>query len=306
MRAEREDVDHYDGIGGSVAAAVMGLSRYKTPFQAWLEYTDPSSRQDLSDNEAIEWGLALEPVIARVAAERWKIAIEYQPKVIPHPRLSFMRAHVDALVIGERAGMEVKNRGLLMARKYGETDEQDEDRDDLDNVLPEEAIQCQTYMACTGYDYWYLPVLTGGQRLLRFKIKRDNAIIEKIETSCQKFWDCVQLGIPPDPINSDDADRRWREHVPGKIAEADDMLLAIIDKRVALKKTEKETKDALDFVNFQIKNAMRDAEELRRKGKKLISWKSHMRDFFDSVRFKSDNPDLATQYTEERVVRVLR
>jgi putative phage-type endonuclease len=301
-----EPINHYDGLGGTAASVIVGCNRHKTPYQLWLEYTDPETRQDLSDNEAIEWGLALEPVIAQVAAKRWGIEIQYQPAEIKHPRLSFMRAHVDALVVDERAGMEIKNRGMMMRRFYGEAEEDGGDCDDIDNVLPEEAIQCQTYMACTGYADWYLAVLTGGQRLLRFKIKRDDAIIAKIEDECETFWAHVMNGTPPEPVNSADAARRWPTHAPGRVIEADETLAELVEKRKALKAALKDSETDLEFVEFQLKRAMQDAEELRRGKVKLLSWKSHERDFFNSAQFKADYADLASQYTITKPVRVLR
>ena len=299
------EIDHYNGIGGSMASAVMGLNRYKTPYQAWLEYTDPASRPDLSVNEAVEWGTALEPVIAQVAARRWGIEIEYQPQEIRHPRLHFMRAHVDALVKGELAGMEVKNRGLMMRAKYGEASE-DEDGDDTDNVLPDEAIQCQTYMACTGYDTWYLPVLTGGQRLLRFKLKRDNAIIAKIEAACVEFWKHVESGTPPEPTTQEDANRRWPQHAPGKVIELTPELDKLVKERRELKERLKDGEVALDVCELQIKRAMQDAEEIRQGGKRILGWKTQTREHFDQKRFREAYPDLVMPYIEEKKLRVLR
>lgn len=297
-------VDHYDGMGGTMASVAMGLNPHKSPYQGWLEYTDPMQRPDLSDNEAVEWGTALEPVIAKVAAGRWGIQIEYQPQEIRHPRLSFMRAHVDALVVGELAGMEVKNRGLHMRRFYGEAEE--DGGDDTDNVLPHEAIQCQTYMACTGYDHWYLAALTGGQRLLRFKLKRDNAIIAKIEEACIAFWKHVESGTPPDPITNKDAARRWPQHSPGKFVELTPDLDRLIRERRELKERMKDGEVALEVCELQIKREMQDAEEIRQKGQRVIGWKTQIRDHFDQIKFKIEHPDLAAPYMEERAIRVLR
>ncbi len=142
--------------------------------------------------------------------------------------------------------------------------------------------------------------------MLRFRIDRDEAIIAKIEESCERFWDCVQTGTPPEPVNLSDVDARWKTHSPGRIVEADEDLVALVEKRAALKAQKKDLETDLDFTNFQLKRAMEDAEELRRKGKKLLTWKSHTREFLDTTRLKESYPDIVAPFTEERIVRVLR
>ncbi|MCX2499574.1 YqaJ viral recombinase family protein, partial [Plesiomonas shigelloides] len=58
------------GIGSSDAAAAIGLSRYKSPLTLWLEKTGRKACDDLSQNAAVQWGIALEPLLAQVYAKR--------------------------------------------------------------------------------------------------------------------------------------------------------------------------------------------------------------------------------------------
>ena len=44
------------GIGGSDAAAIMGLNPYKSPYELWLEKTGQAEAPDLSGNQFIYWG----------------------------------------------------------------------------------------------------------------------------------------------------------------------------------------------------------------------------------------------------------
>ena len=50
------------GIGGSDAAAVAGLNRWRSPMQVWLEKT--GQIEGSGDNEAMYWGRILEDIIA--------------------------------------------------------------------------------------------------------------------------------------------------------------------------------------------------------------------------------------------------
>ena len=52
------------GIGGSDAADVLGLNKWKSPFQLCLEKTGQTETDDLSSNEYVYWGNILELVVA--------------------------------------------------------------------------------------------------------------------------------------------------------------------------------------------------------------------------------------------------
>ena len=49
-------------IGGSDVAAILGLSKYLTPYEVWESKVN-GSRQD--DNPAMLWGRLLEPVVIK-------------------------------------------------------------------------------------------------------------------------------------------------------------------------------------------------------------------------------------------------
>lgn len=42
-----------EGIGGSDAAAIVGLSKWKSPYQLWLEKTGQVEAEDISDKEVV-------------------------------------------------------------------------------------------------------------------------------------------------------------------------------------------------------------------------------------------------------------
>lgn len=52
------------GIGGSDAAVVLGLSKWKTPFELWLEKTGQVMPEE-SQSEAAYFGTILEDVVAK-------------------------------------------------------------------------------------------------------------------------------------------------------------------------------------------------------------------------------------------------
>lgn len=296
--------EYYDSIGASQAAAVMGLDPYKTPYALWREYVHPDERPNLDDVEAVQWGQLLQEPIANEAARRWNVEIRHNPKPIRHNAFPFMRASPDALVIGEPAGMEVKSRSIRAAAGYNE-DAQGLD-DATDAILESEACQCHHSLAVTGMDYWYLAVLIGGQTLLRFRIARDEAICRVIEDKCAEFWQYVQDGTPPPPTNSADAAKLWPRHTPGEVIEVTPDLLAGIEARRALKADVKRIDKELEGLDFILKTAMGSAEAIVDGKKPILTWKSQTRAHFDLEGFRKTQPDLAAEWTSEKVIRVMR
>lgn len=270
--------DFYSGLGASVCAAILGEDPHKSPYDLWREFTDPSTRPQLDDNEAVEAGVALEPAIAQWAAKRLGIEITYKPgALIQHPQLPFMRCHPDAMVVGENAGVEVKNRGLQTARVYAELADF---QDDMDRAQASEVLQCHASITVSRAKHWYLGVAVGGQKLLTFKILRDDAICEAIEKKYEEFWGYVERREPPPPINVSDCNRLWPTQRPGSYIDATEEIAALVKERAAIKSRLKEAKERVDWLDFQIKAYMKDAEELRVGGKKALTWKYQKREAY--------------------------
>ena len=61
------------GIGGSDCAAACGLSRWKSPLQLFVEKTSAVKAEE--DNERMEWGRRLEPLIRSTFAEKSGLAV---------------------------------------------------------------------------------------------------------------------------------------------------------------------------------------------------------------------------------------
>lgn len=300
----------YNSIGASQCAAVMGLDKNKTPYQLWREFLYPEERPNLENDENVLWGKLLQRPIAEEAAKRLGFKhVLHDPDPTRLANLDFVRASPDAYLSATpdfvQAGLEVKNRGLNMAKFYADEEDLDED-DASDAVLPTEALQAHHSMWVTDLSIWYVAVLLGGQRLRIFPIHRDQAVCNAIEQKVVDFWRMVQERTPPPPVNSDDAFALWPRHTVGQSIEADEDLAVLVENRRQWKLQAKELENKIDFANFEVKRFMRDAEELRIGGKKALTWKSHERDHFDLERFRAENPEMAAAYTLKKNVRVLR
>lgn len=62
------------GIGGSDAAAVLGLSRWKSPLDVWLDKTKEITESG-EQSEAAYWGSVLEDIVAAEFSKRTGLAV---------------------------------------------------------------------------------------------------------------------------------------------------------------------------------------------------------------------------------------
>ena len=96
------------GIGGSDAAAIIGLNPFSSPLTVWADKTSADEPQEESESEAIWLGNVLEDHVARRYAEESGLNIvrcNQMMRSIEHP---YMLANIDRRVKGKRIGVEIK------------------------------------------------------------------------------------------------------------------------------------------------------------------------------------------------------
>ncbi|UIY60042.1 YqaJ viral recombinase family nuclease [Burkholderia cepacia] len=191
----REDwlEERLSGVGGSDAAAALGLSPYKTTYELWLEKTKQLAAEDLDEVERIQFGRLMEDIIAREYARREGVKVRRRNQIVRHPKYPWMLANVDRLIEGERRGLECKNVDA-MAFRMGEWGEPGTDQ------VPEHyLLQCQHYMIVLDYPEWDLAACVGGNRLEKFVIRRDPELEQMIVDGEHDFWHRVEQHDAPDP-----------------------------------------------------------------------------------------------------------
>ncbi len=177
------------GIGGSDAAAVLGVHPYRGPFAVYADKVGAEQAEE--DTEAMRQGRDLEDYVARRFAEQTGLRLRHEYGMLRSTAHPFMLADVDRRVVGERAGLECKTSKDIHLTRYKNGD-----------YPLEYYAQCLHYLAVTGWDRWYLAVLIYGTGLLTFTIDRAevrddlNALIQAEES----FWrNHVETRQPPPP-----------------------------------------------------------------------------------------------------------
>ena len=185
------------GIGSSDAAAAIGLSSYKCSLSLWLEKTGRHQPEDLSNKEAVVWGTVLEPVLAKMYAERTGRKVRRVNAVLQHPDYPFMLANLDREVVTENGTgvLEIKTAGFYSMQLW-------------EDGVPV-AYQCQVLhqLAVTGHAWADVAVLLGGQEFRIYRIERDDDKIADLIQREAQFWSWVTEDLQPEPDGSADAAR---------------------------------------------------------------------------------------------------
>ena len=269
---------HY--IGGSDAAAVVGMNAFASPFSLWAEKT--GKVPGFAGNLATEAGTYLEEFVAQKFAQETGKKVRKCNQSFLNSDYPFAIANIDREIIGEDAGLEIKTTDSLNMKKFSGGE-----------YPANYYVQCVHYMAITGKQRWYLAVLIGNKEFKWFTIERDEAEIAALMTAEAEFWELVKTDTPP----AVDGTQATTEAIKTIYAENDDSVCdltpfsANLRQYIALKKQIKELESLLDEAANGIKAFMGESGNGECDGFK-VSWKSQTRSTFDSKRFAKENPDI--------------
>lgn len=151
------------GIGGSDVASLIGINKWKSPTELWMEKTGQSNEPQ-TESEAVQWGNIMEPVLRNHFAEVTKKPVAEVKAILQHKDYSFMLANVDGVTIDD-AG----NPAILEIKTAGEYK-----RADWDGGVPAYyETQIQHYLAVTGVQKAYCAVLIGGNSFRIYEVDAD-------------------------------------------------------------------------------------------------------------------------------------
>lgn len=282
---QREQRRH--SLGGSDAAAVLGVSPYRTPLDLYREKVGELEPDNLDGVEVVRWGDLFEDVVAREYAERAGLTLHRVNQTLVHPDHPWMTAHLDRRVVGVNELAEIKTTRYLH-----------DDRPRADHIT-----QCLHYMAVGGYDRAHLVYLIGGQRLVAHVIERDSEAVAGLVAMEAEFWARVQRRDPPPPLGLADVRARYAEGDAGTLTADSDLSEAVA--RLRELKAEHEALSAhMDAAQAEIMERMGKAGAdilSDDHGDILATWKrSKPARSLDRKAIERDHPEIADAYTTER------
>ncbi|MBE3141443.1 MAG: YqaJ viral recombinase family protein [Thermoplasmata archaeon] len=287
MLTQEQIQDRINGIGGSEAASVLGLSRYKTTLQLWGEKTGQLPVPEI-DSEAAELGSELEDYVARRFTKKTGLQVERVNETIIHPNYNFLRANIDRRVVGENSILECKTCSIRKSQEWIE-----------DEIPQEYLIQVHHYLMVTGAEIAYIAVLIGNEKFLWKIVERDENIIQQILQGELNFWNnFVLTRTMPMTIGANDAETLlalFPNSEPLQSVELDDEANRLIEFRNALILDSYSLETQIEAHNNQIKALLGNAEKGESNLFKAI-WKSQSRKSIDVESLKQQNPRIYNQY----------
>ena len=283
-----------EGVGGSDVASIMGLSKYRSPIEVWMEKRGLKEPADLSDKEAVEWGHRLEAII------RKKFADMHQELSVLENLYSFVdkerpwaHANLDGILMDED-----KSFGVLEIKTVGKNRE----KDWADGVPDYYLTQVTHYMSVTGWGYAWVAALIGGQHYVEYRVERDEDDIRAVDAAVDTFWnDCVVACNLPEIVGTAPEagavlDLFGIGSTDYVTPENTDHFDTLVDQYLEAKECERRYAEQAKRIANELrasigsnKGALSDVYK--------VTWVKTNSSRFDRRRFSQENPDLLDRYT---------
>ena len=191
------------GIGASEAAAILGLSNWKSPVLLWEEKTGKRMPKDISDNAHVAYGTKAEDHIrALFMLKHQEYRLTHRPyDFVYQSERPWLRSTLDGelteIATGEKGHLEVKS-ALCDSRADWEA---------WNGRVPDHyLVQLEHQFLSTGWSFCWLAaelLRRDGSSVLRnyFFLREDyREDLEYLLGKEEAFWGCVKSGRPPAAI----------------------------------------------------------------------------------------------------------
>jgi len=282
------------GIGGSDAAAILGISRWKSPMALYLDKTGQIEKQPAG--ERAYWGTILEDVVANEFTKRTGKKVFRRNFIFQDSEYPFLIANIDREVVGENAGLECKTTAEFNADQWVG-----------DSVPDIHYCQCQHYCRVMNWDGIYIAVLVGFREFLWKYIPRDNEFIALMVEREVDFWkEHVEKNIPPawdgTEASKDLLSRMHPEADGTEILLPEDETNDLAEEYKKLQGQVKDLEVLRDAYKQRLQSMLGSAE----RGRSLswdVLWKNVSRSDVDSKRLKAEEPEIYEKFLRTSVYR---
>jgi len=266
------------GLGGSDAAAALGVPTYKTPYELWADKVSPGEIEpDAAKRELFRWGHLMEQPIAKALAEdTGRNVMLSQPYAIRrHPTCPIMFCTPDAIQRdGDRGGrvegvgiVQIKNVDDRVAWAWKEGPPLDVE------------VQIQHEMECTSTKWGTIAALIGKSDFRYYDVEYDPDFVKAMMATEAKFWQRVVDHDPPplDGTSPETYARVLRQLHPQDSGETISLTLEVEEVGDRLLEVKAEIKNLADLktsLENEIKQALGDATFGTLPGGGKYSWKT--------------------------------
>ena len=276
------------GIGGSDVSVIVGLNKFRSVYQLWLEKTGKVVPAE-EENDYTHFGTLLEPIVRAEFTRRTGIKVRAKKALLQSEEFPYMIADLDGVIYenGEMCIFEAKTASAYKKEIWEE------------GVPVEYELQVQHYMAITGAKKTYIAALVGGNQFFYYEVYRDEELINIIIRAEKKFWEeNVLLGKEPAPDGSNattDYLKLKYNSSNGETITLPADALELCASYDNLSEQIKAVTERRDAVANQLKAYLKE-NEVGIIGDRKVSWKSVISTSFDKKRLEQENKEIYEEY----------
>ena len=282
------------GIGGSDVAAIMGLSKWKTPYDVWKDKTSDEIHDEL--NDILELASYLEDYTARKYAALKGYKVQRKNAEIVNADFPYLKGNIDREILldGERGVgiLECKALSTFNFRRL-----------EMYGLPPEYICQIQHYFLCSnGRYHWaaFAILNRDNGKMLTFEVVPDLELMQEIKNICSDFWlNCVLANVPPSNTLNASEKAAAIPKFDGTISDlsGDSELAELISQRNENDSLVKEATALRDETDERIKEHLGDIEAAECGGARIY-YRSSSRTSLDSARLKKEKPEIYNEYSK--------
>lgn len=275
------------GIGASEAAAALGLSRYRSPLDVYIDKTKEflSPRNDTPQTKR---GKRLERVVLDMYEEEIAPLSARSVPTITSTKYSFMFASLDGVRADDNRPVEAKTAGKYVAREWGDAG--------TDDVPQEYLIQIMHQMIVTEKEIGDISALITLDDFRNYTIEMDKEFAEMIIEGLKNFWQRVDAREAPEPMTGHEAEKLYRKSMAQGIEATDEIAAAyhqLVEIQAQIKPLEKHEERLIG----DIKLFMREKDTLIIEAKSVLTWKTSKRATrLDAKRLAIEMPDIHARF----------
>jgi len=309
-------------VGGSDAAAILGVSPWHTPIELWMQKTGRAPDEEITAvrQRMFDRGHKLEPfirdmVIEKLRDEGIEVDIIVCNERYVDPDHAFMSCEIDfelrltgeveiggeiVTMDGEHVNADAKSVSSFARKKWGEENTED--------VPIEYAAQfMHGLMVAPGQrQFCLVAALRSFDDVDIYWVRRDDETIAAMREKEIAFWyDHVLGDTPPDTLTFDDVKALF-PHDNGLPVEATPEVAIKVRELAEVKAKIKDLEEAEEVLKHQIGDFINPHAILMFSGKEIATWKGQATRRIDVDGLREKEPEIAAKFTKTTTTRVLR
>ena len=275
---------HNQHLGGSDIGVLLGVNKYKTPYQLWQEKTGKVERG--VENVYMRRGRMLEPIVAQYYTEDTGKKLKEDGVLRVHKTYPQLGGLIDRIIDLEKPGVwEGKTASSFAIKAWNE------------RIPMSYYMQLIHYLLITGWEYGEMSVLNVDKWVLdNMPFEPDNKLFDMIINEGCEWWNKYVIKDIPPPLEAPDFKIVSPEH--GKRVQIMVPNIGLVERIKNYKEKIDTLENEKEGLEDQLKENIGTADTLVQDERILATWKETEIKRFDSDRFKTDNPDIYGAYVK--------